>query len=148
MVMLKTILIAGVAGVAVATAALPAAAGEYTLCGNKANVVLKTPGADADPTLKQYFGIWDNGKWSTGICNGLVVSEVNGNKATVTYYYGAGPGASATPGSFTKTDATMKGKYLSFKSEKGADVSYELAGGELKGWFGNTELSKKLQKAQ
>ncbi|MCF8533461.1 MAG: hypothetical protein K9G48_10695 [Reyranella sp.] len=128
--------------------AMPAVAQErFTgdLCGNKADLVLKTPGADANPELKKFFGVWDKGKWDYGMCNALAVTEINGNAATVHYFYGVGVGTSA-PGSFVKTDAVMKGKHLFFKSKLGYDVSYELTGGQLMGWFGTTTITDKLQK--
>jgi len=132
-------------GVVIMCAAMPASAQEFDLCGNKANVILKTPGADASPELKKFWGVWGKGEWAGSICNALVVSEVNGDKATVEYFYGSAPGV-PKPGSFVSADATMKGKYLFFKSSKGSDVSYEFTGGQLNGWFGSTALDKKLQK--
>ncbi len=137
---------------AVAAIALPAAAQQHfqgDICGNKADVILKTPGADANPELKKFFGVWGKGKWDNNLCTGLAVTEVKGNTATVQYFYGAGSGSdSPVPGSFVKTDAVMKGKYLSFTSLKGYAVSYELTGGQLKGWFGNVSTSDRLQKLQ
>ncbi len=148
--MFKAIL-AGVAGIAIAASALPAAAAQQhfkgDICGNKVDIDLKVPGADANPKLKEFFGVWGKGRWSTSTCTGLIVSEINGDKATVHYYYGAGPDAPAA-GTFTKTDAVMKGKYLFFKSLRGYDVSYEPTGNQLKGWFGTVTLTDRLQKLQ
>lgn len=119
------------------------------LCGNKADVVLKAPGPDANPELKKFIGVWGKGKWENNLCTALAVTEVNGNTATVRYFYGAGmPPNDTNPGSFVKADAVLKGKYLFFKSLKGFDVSYELVGGQLMGWFGNIKLTERLQKLQ
>jgi len=119
------------------------------LCGNKADVILKTPGADANPELKKFYGVWGNGKWINDICTALAVTEVNGNTATVQYFYGAGrPPDSTVPSSFIKTDAVMKGKYLYFRSMKGFEVTYELVDGQLMGWFGNVKLAERLKKLQ
>jgi hypothetical protein len=135
-----------------AAVAFPAAAQQHfqgDICGNKADVVLKTPGADANPELKKFWGVWGKGKWDNHMCTGLVVSEINGTTATIQYFYGSGsPPDSPVPGSFIKKDAVMKGKYLSFTSLKGYAVSYELTGGQLKGWFGNVSTSDRLQKLQ
>lgn len=91
-IILKSIL-AGVVGVAIA-ASVPAAAQEKhyqgDICGNRADIVLKTPSDDANVQLKQFFGVWGKGMWSTRMCTGLAVTEVNGNTATVQYFYGAG----------------------------------------------------------
>lgn len=133
-----------------ALAGLPAAAQDRfagDLCGNKVDVVMKAPAPDANPELRKFHGAWGKGKWATGICNGIVVSEVTPTSATVHYFYGTGPGV-PNPGSFVKTDAVMKGKYLFFKSALGADVSYEMSGNQLTGWFGNTKLADPLQKLQ
>ena len=80
----------------------------------------------------------------------LAVTEINGSVATVHYFYGAGmpPNAPGMPGSFVKTDAVMKGKYLFFKSKLGYDVTYELTNGQLMAWFSTVTLSDKLQKLQ
>ena len=119
------------------------------LCGNKADVVMKTPAADANPELKKFFGVWGKGKWENNLCTALAVTEVSGNTATVRYFYGAGiPPNDTMPNSFAKADAVMKGKYLFFKSLKGFDVSYELVNGQLMGWFGNIKLTERLQKLQ
>ena len=120
------------------------------LCGNQVNLVLKTPAANADPKLKKHFGVWGLGKWDNGMCTALAVTEINGSVATVHYFYGAGmpPNAPGMPGSFVKTDAVMKGKYLFFKSKLGYDVTYELTNGQLMAWFSTVTLSDKLQKLQ
>lgn len=137
-------------GVVVALLSVPGMAQDRfagDLCGNKADVVLKAPGPDANPELKKFFGVWGKGKWINDICTALAVTEINGNTATVQYFYGAGrPPDSTVPNSFVKTDAVMKGKYLFFKSMKGYDVTYEVVDGQLMGWFGNTKLADRLQK--
>lgn len=118
------------------------------LCGNKVDVVLTTPDANANPTLKQFFGVWGDGKWSTTTCAGLIVSEINGDKAVVHYYYGAGPDAPHA-GVYAPSDAGLKsGKWLLFHSSKGFEVSFELVGDQLKGWFGNNKTAENLKKRQ
>lgn len=150
--MFKTLLV-GVAGIALALTALPATAADQhfqgDLCGNKVDVVLKIPDASANPKLKEFFGVWGNGKWSTGTCTGLIVSEINGDKPVVHYYYGAGPDAPAA-GVYTPADPGLKsGKWLFFHSSKGYEVSFEQVGtNQLKGWFGINKTSQNLQKIQ
>jgi hypothetical protein len=72
---------------------------------------MKAPGADANPELRKFHGAWSKGKWATGTCNGIVVSDVTAPSATVYYFYGAGPSVRNTD-SLGKTDAVMKGKSL------------------------------------
>jgi hypothetical protein len=145
--------VAGVAGIALAMMALPASAAEShfqgDLCGNKVDVVLKTPGPDANPKLKEFFGVWGNGRWTTGTCAGLIVSEINGDKPVVSYYYGSGADA-AQAGVYKPADPGLKSsKWLLFHSSKGYEVSFEPVGAkELKGWFGSVQTDKKLQKLQ
>lgn len=130
---------------------LPVAAQEtFTgdICGNKVSLVLKTPGADANPELKKFFGVWGKGKWENNACTGLAVLEIKGNVATIEYFYGAGANSpSQPPGSFVKTDAVMKGKQLFFNSRAGYPVYYELTGeGKLNGWFSANRMIDHLQK--
>ena len=139
-------------GLMVGLTGLPVAAQDrFTgdLCGNKADIVLKTPGPDANSELKKFFGVWGKGEWDNGTCFALAVTEVNGNVATIQYFYGTGaPPDSVVPGSFVKTDAVMKGNYLSFTSMKGFPHSYQLVGGQLKGWVGQLTIRNNLQKLQ
>jgi hypothetical protein len=145
-----TKLAGSIVGALVAAIALPAAAQQHyqgDICGNKVDVDLKAPDANANAQLKPFYGVWAKGRWSTSTCTGLIVSEINGDNATVHYYYGAGPDA-PTPGTFTKTDAVMKGKSLYFHSLKGYELSYEMTSSGLKGWFGTTRTDQNLQKLQ
>jgi len=128
------------------TTSMAAAQETFTgdLCGQKVNLVLKTPGADANPELKKFFGVWGKGKWDINMCNAIAMTEINGNVATVYYFYGIGDRTS-TPGFFVETGAVMKDKSLSFV-RKGYPVTYDLTDGQLMGWYGATKLSDKLQK--
>ena len=115
------------------------------LCGNKVvNLVLKTPGADADPEMMKRFGVWGDGEWDFGMCNAIAVTEINGKVATVHYFYGIGVGVSA-PGFVVVKDAVMKDKSLFF-TRKGYPVTYDLVNGQLTGWYGATKLTRNLKK--
>jgi hypothetical protein len=139
---------AGIAAFVVATGAAAQQPFSGDLCGNKANVTIKPAPAGTDPKLVAFLGVWSGGKWESGTCNALVVSEINGGKATVTYYFGRGVDV-PTPGSFTKTDAAMSGKYLKFISLRGSTVMYEPAsGGMIKGWFDSLQTVTNLKRAQ
>lgn len=138
----------GITGMVAATDA--AAQQRFTgdLCGNKVDTTIKAAPAGTDPKLAAYLGVWRDGKWESGTCNGLIVSEINGGKVTVTYYFGTGVGV-PQPGSFTKTDAVLSGKYLSFLSLRGSKVMYEPAANEtLKGWFDSMQTATNLKRAQ
>ncbi|OGC88259.1 hypothetical protein A2419_00965 [Candidatus Adlerbacteria bacterium RIFOXYC1_FULL_48_26] len=118
------------------------------LCDVKVDVVLKTPGADANPELKKFFGVWGEGVWENSACTALAVTEVNGNVATVLYVYGAGSNSvSSPPGSFVIQDATVVKGQLFFKSRKGYSVYYQLTSqGRLDGQFGTNLMKRHLPK--
>jgi hypothetical protein len=118
------------------------------LCDNKVDVTVKPAPPGTDPKLAAFLGVWRDGKWDAGTCNGLAVTEIKDGKATVTYYFGRGVEV-PQPGSFTKTDAVLSGKYLKFISARGSMVQYEpAANGTIKGWFDSMQTTTNLRRAQ
>jgi hypothetical protein len=107
-----------------------------TLCGVSVTGEIKAPPAGANPALARYLGVWAGSNWKSGVCNGLVVSEVtNAGVATVKYIFP--PTRDVPQGWFEKSDAVLDptGR-LTFKSLLGADVIFQIQpDGTLSGWF-------------
>lgn len=107
-----------------------------TVCGVGFSGEIKAPPAGADPSLARYLGVWAGSTWKSGVCNGLVVSEVtSAGTAAVKYIF---PPTSDVPqGWFEKNDARLDASgRLIFKSLLGADVVFQMEpDGTLSGWF-------------